>query len=235
MKKSILGLSGNQLKILAVIFMTIDHVGLYLFPGESIFRIIGRFAFPIFAYTLSEGCKYTKNRWRYFFVLLIVGVLCQVVYSYVTQSLYQNIFITLSLSVLLVYSFDFADKHKNIIGFFISSVVLLGIFYICYILPRHIGYGFAIDYGFFGVMLPVLIYMGKNKQEKLFLLSAGLLILASSLGTIQLFSICVVPIIALYNGKRGKWHMKNFFYIYYPLHLVVIYFLGIFLRSKNIL
>ncbi|MBR5809040.1 MAG: hypothetical protein IKY39_02915 [Clostridia bacterium] len=230
MRKSNLGLSGNQLKILAVIFMTIDHVGLYLFPGESIFRIIGRLAFPFFAYTFSEGCKYTKNRYRHFFVLLALGILCQAVYSYMTKSLYQNILITLALSELVIYSFDFSQKNKNIIGFFISSLALLGVFYVCYILPSKIGHGFAIDYGFFGVMLPVLVYIGKNKQEKLSLLSIGLLVLASSHGTIQLFSILSVPIIALYNGKRGKWHMKNFFYAYYPLHLVVIYFLGMFLK-----
>ena len=223
-------LSGNQLKILAVIFMTIDHVGLYLFPGVSIFRIIGRLAYPIFAYTFSEGCRYTKNKWRRFVLLFISGVLCQAVYSYAMHSLYMNILITLTLSVLVTYSLDFAQKHKNIIGFFASTVVLLGVFYICYILPGRIGYGFAIDYGFFGVMLPALIYVGKNKQEKLFLLTMGSLILASSSGTLQLYSLLAVPIIALYNGKRGKWHMKNFFYIYYPLHLVVIYFIGIFLK-----
>lgn len=230
MSKSILGLSGNQLKILAVIFMTIDHVGLYLFPGVQIFRIIGRLAFPIFAYTFSEGCKYTKNRWRHFFVLLIIGVLCQVVYSYFKNTLYQNILITLALSALVIYSLDFAQKHANIIGFLASSIVLLGTFYVCNILPGHIGHGFAIDYGFFGVMLPVLVYLGRSSQEKLFLLTAGLLILAPSLGTRQLFSLCAVPIIALYNGRRGKWKMKNFFYIYYPLHLVVIYFIGMFMK-----
>lgn len=223
-------LSGNQLKILAVIFMTIDHIGLYLFPGVSAFRIIGRLAYPIFAYTFSEGCKYTKNRWRHFFVLLIVGILCQIAYSYSMQTLYQNILITLTLSVLVIYSFDFTEKNRNIIGFFISTAVLLGIFYICYILPGKIGHGFAIDYGFFGVMLPALIYIGKNKQEKLFLLTMGSLILASSLGTLQLYSLLAVPVMGLYNGKRGKWKMKNFFYVYYPLHLVVIYLVGMFLK-----
>lgn len=230
MKKLILGLSGNQLKILAVIFMTVDHIGLTLFPGMPIFRIIGRLALPIFAFTFAEGCKYTKNKWRRFCLLSFSGALCQAVYSYAMQSLYMNILITLTLSVLVIHSIDFAQKNKNIIGFFVSSAVLLGVFYICYILPGKIGHGFAIDYGFFGVMLPVLIYMGKNKQEKISLLSIGLLVLASNIGTIQLFSLLSVPIIALYNGTRGKWRMKNFFYIYYPLHLVVIHFIGMFLK-----
>ncbi len=230
MSKSVLGLSGNQLKILAVIFMTIDHIGLHLLPGVPILRIIGRLAFPIFAFTFAEGCKYTKNRTRHFIVLCLFGVLCQAVYSYVTQSLYQNILITLALSASVIYSFDFAKKTRNFLSYTLAIAVLLLVFYICFILPSRIGRDFAIDYGFYGVMLPVLSYLGKTKQEKIFLLSMGLLILAPNLGTIQLFSLFAVPIIALYNGTRGKWRMKNFFYIYYPLHLVIIHFLGMFLK-----
>ena len=230
MSKSILGLSGNQLKILAVIFMTIDHIGLHLFPGMQIFRIIGRLAFPIFAFTFAEGCKYTKNRTRHFVVLCLFAVLCQAVYSYVTKSLYQNILITLSLSALVIYSLDFSKKTKNFFSYLLATAVMLLAFYICFILPSTIGRGFAVDYGFYGVMLPVLVYLGKTNQEKIFLLAMGLLLLAPTLGTLQLFSLLAVPVVALYNGTRGKWRMKNFFYIYYPLHLVVIYILGMFLK-----
>lgn len=235
MKKSILGLSGNQLKILAVIFMTIDHIGLHLFPSISLFRIIGRLAFPIFAFTFAEGCKYTKNRTRHLFVLCLVALLCQIVYTFAMKSLYQNILITLALSAITIYSFDFAKKTKNILGYLVAIAVLIGVFGVCCILPSIIGRGFAIDYGFYGVMLPVLIYLGKTKQEKLFLLSMGLLILAPTISTRQLFSLLSVPIIALYDGTRGKWRMKNFFYIYYPLHLVIIHLLRIFLEKQNII
>lgn len=235
MRKSILGLSGNQLKILAVIFMTVDHVGLHLFPEMQIFRVIGRLAFPIFAFTFSEGCKYTKNRTRHFLVLLIFAVLCQAVYTYAMDSMYQNILVTLALSSLVIYSFDFAKKTRNFLSYTLAIAVLLLVFSICFILPSVIGRGFAIDYGFYGVLLPVFCYLGKTKQEKIFLLSMGLLLLAPNLGTIQLFSLFAVPIIALYNGTRGKWRMKNFFYIYYPLHLVIIHLFKIFLNNANIL
>ncbi|MBQ7985640.1 MAG: hypothetical protein IJ304_00025 [Clostridia bacterium] len=235
MRKLILGLSGNQLKILAVIFMTIDHIGLHLFPGIQIFRIIGRLSFPIFAFTFAEGCKYTKNRTRHFLVLCLFAVLCQAVYTYAMNSLYQNILVTLALSALVIYAFDFAKKTRNFLSYVLAIAVLISVFFICFILPASVGRGFAIDYGFYGVMLPVLCYLGKTKQEKILLLSMGLLLLAPNIGTIQLFSLISVPIIALYNETRGKWRMKNFFYIYYPLHLVVIHFLRIFLNNQNIL
>ena len=60
------GLTGNALKIIAAISMFIDHMGLIFFPGVELFRILGRIALPIFAFMIAEGCKYTKNRLRYF-------------------------------------------------------------------------------------------------------------------------------------------------------------------------
>jgi len=233
------GLTGNQLKILAVIFMTIDHVGMMLFPMQKVFRIIGRLAFPIFAYTFAEGCKYTKNRTRHFFILCLFAVLCQVIYSYIMHNtLHQNILVTLALSAITIYSFDFAKKKGDLISYAVPALVLVGVFFICYILHAFFSRAsdFAIDYGFLGVMLPVLVYFGKDKDEKLFLLSIGLLILgASSYSIRQLLAIGAVPILALYNGKRGEMNMKYFFYIFYPLHLALIYIIGMFLVSLNIL
>ena len=59
-------LTGNALKILAAIFMTIDHIGVMLFPRMLILRIIGRLALPVFAFMIAEGCKYTRNKKKYF-------------------------------------------------------------------------------------------------------------------------------------------------------------------------
>ena len=62
-----LGLSGNALKIIACISMLVDHVGLMLLPNEIWLRYIGRIAFLIFAFLISEGCCYTKNKLKYFY------------------------------------------------------------------------------------------------------------------------------------------------------------------------
>ena len=58
--------SSSTLKLLACLFMLIDHAGLLLFPRYKIFRIIGRLAFPIFAYLIAEGCRYTRNKLKHF-------------------------------------------------------------------------------------------------------------------------------------------------------------------------
>ena len=52
----------NWLKIAATITMLIDHIGFVLFPNIVMFRIIGRLAFPLFAFQISIGFDKTKNR-----------------------------------------------------------------------------------------------------------------------------------------------------------------------------
>ena len=59
--KKFAGLTGNQLKLLALFAMTCDHVGLQLLPQFIILRIIGRLAAPLFAYMIAEGCRYTQT------------------------------------------------------------------------------------------------------------------------------------------------------------------------------
>ena len=68
------GLTGNQLKLIALITMTIDHVGMMLLPQLRILRAIGRIAFPIFAYMIAEGCRHTRNRKMIEKINALVGV-----------------------------------------------------------------------------------------------------------------------------------------------------------------
>ena len=65
MTKTAWGLSGNQLKLIALITMTIDHVGAYLLPQFTILRIIGRLSMPIYAFLIAEGCRHTHDRRKY--------------------------------------------------------------------------------------------------------------------------------------------------------------------------
>ena len=104
------GLSGNQLKLIALVTMTIDHVGMLLFPRLRILRYIGRIAFPIFAYMIAEGCHYTRNRRKYLLSMIFVAALCQVVYFFAMGSLYMSVLVTFSLSIGLIYLADYAQS-----------------------------------------------------------------------------------------------------------------------------
>ena len=69
-----------QIKLLAIITMVIDHVGLFFFPHLQIFHIIGRLAFPLFAWLIAKGAKYTENINHYLFRLFVFALLSQVQY-----------------------------------------------------------------------------------------------------------------------------------------------------------
>ena len=219
-------LSGNALKLLAALFMTIDHVGVLLLPHVIVLRILGRLALPIFAFMIAEGCRYTRNRLRYFGSVFALGVLCQIVYYLADRSLYFSILITFSLSIATIYALQDWKEQKTPR----SALVFFGAVAGVYALNRV----FAIDYGFWGCMLPVFAAaFQKTAWDRpwvnLGMLGLGLLILAADLGQIQYYALPALPLLACYNGKRGRWKLKYFFYLFYPIHLVLLQGLALLL------
>lgn len=220
-------LSGNQLKIIALITMTVDHIGMILFPGIMLFRIIGRIAFPIFAFMIAEGCRYSKNRRKYLLLMLGIAAVCQAVYLVALQSLYMCIFVTFAFSMIIIYTLDFARDKKKFWAWALAALVLLGVIFIAYVMPRKFPVrDFNIDYGLIGILVPVFIYFGRNRWEKLSLAVAILLVMCLAFRGVQWYCLMAVPFIVLYNGARGKLKMKYLFYLYYPLHLAAIYLLS---------
>lgn len=212
-------LSGNALKLLAALFMTIDHVGVLLLPHVIVLRILGRLALPIFAFMIAEGCRYTRNRMRYFGSVFALGVLCQIVYYLAERSLYFSILITFSLSIATIYALQDWKEQKTPR----SALVFFGAVAGVYALNRV----FAIDYGFWGCMLPVFAAaFQKTAWDRpwvnLGMLGLGLLVLAADLGQIQYYALPALPLLACYNGRRGRWKLKYFFYLFYPIHLVLL-------------
>ncbi|MBQ9782607.1 MAG: hypothetical protein IJW26_05470 [Clostridia bacterium] len=231
------GISGNVLKILGAIFMLIDHVGVILFPNVKVLRIIGRLAFPIFAFMIAEGCRYTKNKLRYFLTIFILGFMCQVVYYLYDKQLKMSILITFSLSILAVYSLQFVKESLfnkkygvfvKILSIIAFIAVIAGIYYLNQI--------FSIDYGFWGCLTPLFASLLvkpnnvnfkvwdviDNKFTRLIIFGIGLIILAIEMGKNQIYSLLSLLILFLYSGKKGKANLKYFFYVFYPLHLVCL-------------
>lgn len=238
-----LPLSGNMLKILAALFMTIDHIGLLFFPHESVFRIVGRLAFPIFAFMIAEGARYTKNRLKYFLQIFILGVICQIVYYIADGSLYMCILITFSLSLLILFAlkeFKIAlfEKERSGKRIALTSFLLIGAVALAYIACEYL----EIDYGFGGVLCPVFAsifdFHGVAVPEKVRILDrAWVRVLTLGLGVlihaltsslkIQIYALYAIILLMLYSGERGKYKMKYFFYLFYPLHLVLLYGLAV--------
>lgn len=210
-------LTSNQLKLLAMITMTVDHIGVQLFPGVLWLRIVGRLAFPIYAYLIAEGCAHTRDRKKYLLQIAGLALLCQLVYFFAMGSLFQCILVTFTLSILTVFAIE-----SPVIWH--APAALLAVLFFTELLPLLLSHtDYAVDYGLWGVLLPVAVYLGKTRKQKLTLTVIALTLLALGLGGIQWYSLLALLPLALYNGQRGKWKLKWLFYLYYPLHLAAIY------------
>ena len=213
------GLSGNMLKLMGAAAMLLDHMGLMFFPGNEMFRILGRLAFPIFAFMIAEGAKYTRNRRRYLGQLLALATSCQAVYFLVDGSLYLSVLFTFSLSLGMIFALQNWKRQPSTVSFvlFLASVGAT------WALNRI----FTIDYGFFGCTVPVFAALPHGtkfdrKEISTACLGLGLLLLAWDIGAWQIWSLAALPLLLLYSGQRGKYRMKYFFYIFYPAHLALL-------------
>ena len=152
-------LTKNQLKILAMVCMTIDHIGAAFFPQAVWLRVIGRLAFPLFSYCIVEGCRYTRNKARYFGSVFACGAVCVIAFL-PFGGFYGNALITLSLSILLLYGVE-AWKSSGKLRFLALTAALAAVFYLlCRTVP--------IDYGFAGVLLPLYAEIGRLFWERVF-------------------------------------------------------------------
>ena len=223
-------LNNNQLKIIAMVTMLIDHIGVGLFSNVLFFRIIGRISFPIFAYMIAEGCTYTRKRASYLGKIALLGVGCQLVYAIAMQDFYQGILITFSLSILTIYAIDGLLRNSNAASAGIVVATLGAVVFLTMIAPEiWKKYGFGVDYGILGVLFPVAVYYAKEKRGKLMATVLMMLSMGVGLGGVQWYAFLAFPFLLVYNGKRGTRNLKYLFYIFYPSHLVLIYLLGLLL------
>ena len=211
------GLNGNVLKIIALVAMTFDHVGKVFFPETYLFNIIGRIAYPIFAFMIAEGCYYTRHKARYFSLVFGVGVLCFLGVLLAFGQVYLNILITFSFSIAIIFSLNYAIKNKKFYLFILPALIIFSSALISYCFID------VLDYGFFGVLIPVAIYFCKDFRLKLVALAWGLLLLGLTYGDVQWYAFLSLLFIMFYDGTRGKLNLKYLFYVYYPLHFVAIY------------
>lgn len=219
------------LKLIAIITMFIDHLGYVINNGDSsTFNIIGRIAFPIFAFQISEGYIHTKNLKKYFLRLFLFALISQIPFMLFTSIInnykfHLNIMFTLLWGLLSIYIYDKCyNKFLKIILFYI-------IFFVACCLP--------LDYGLYGVAIILIFYIFKNnfKFACIFFILANLIkympqyIVSHNLKIIYYFIFTSIPILffAYYNGKKGK-DTKYLLYLFYPIHLLLLYAVSLIIK-----
>lgn len=210
-EKTIKCLDNFTLKMLAILSMLIDHVGYIFFPGETIFRAIGRVAFPIFCFLLVEGFHHTRSHVDYLIRLSIFALLSEIPFDLAFFGTmfnwqHQNVFITLALGLISIFCLEEMNNRRR----FIFPLIL----------TWAVAYFVHSDYGLGGVVLICMFYMTRNTPwTQLFLCT---FILYIFFGSFELYGVFAMIPIGLYNGKRGA-SAKMVFYWFYPLHLLLLY------------
>lgn len=197
------GKRNDYLKLLAIMTMLIDHVGYLFFPKHVFFRVIGRVSFPIFAYLISRGYKYTSNLERYLHRLLLLGIFSQLPYILVFKS-GANIFFTLVLGLMSIYCFD----KINFVGLFICIVL-------SYILP--------VSYGIYGVftILAFHVFQESRVYTSITFSILTFIYFLHYNAYIQFFSIFSLFFI-FKEWKSSIQINKHFSYFVYPIHLFIL-------------
>lgn len=250
------GLSAATLKWIAAAAMTLDHIGLWCsllgYSGIGLpLRIIGRIAAPVFLFLLTESLRHTSSRYRYLLRLWLGAVLHGAVGLLLSRLTGEtmwlgNIFPTLFYTALTVTSIDALRKNRAFLPLLLlAAVIALGVLcdgsLLSLLFPRLT----EVEYSLLFVLLGVGWYYGKERARQLllflFLCLLSVLIpsghpLITALGFSPLFystqgwMLLALPLIALYNGERGR-APRAFFYWYYPLHQYVLLFFAILIKS----
>ena len=228
-------LNSNSLKLIAILAMTIDHVADLIYPGMPnniicvIMHLIGRLTAPIMFFFICEGFFYTKNLKKYISRLFIFSIISHFAYCFAfgtnfipfsTGEIFNqtSIMWTLAWSVVALYiaygDTKLKEWHKYVLIILLNLVT------------------FSADWSSIGLMIIVSMYEYRgnlNKQMGNMILWSLIYIIVSFIfvnkvyALVQLGIILVYPLLKLYDGTKGnlKW-MKWFFYVYYPLHLIII-------------
>lgn len=236
-------LNANQLKLIAIIAMTVDHVAWAMFDGYPtallplVMHIIGRLTCPIMCYFIAEGYHYTRNINKYTLRLFIFALISHFAYIFASNDFvdfrsfipfYYGSFLnqtsvmwSLAWGLVMLRIVD-SKRIKSI------NKVLLVILICIITLPS--------DWSCIAALCIMAIGTNRDDFRKqmfwmIFYVALYSLVYFFAIdkvyGVMQMGVVFSIPVIAMYNGSRGKnpkfnKFMKWFFYIFYLAHLFVI-------------
>lgn len=209
------------LKLIALITMIIDHYGAIFQRGIIEYRIVGRLAFPIYAFLLVEGYFHTRDIKKYASRLLLFAFISEIPFDLAftgrIEFTHQNIFFTLFIGLMAMYFMDkVEDKNSKKTLVAMLAMISATILYV--------------DYSFIGIVYILAFYFTRGMGKKERIVKVGLIFLVVNLalvGYTQQFAIFSLILIYFYNGELGPRNklLQTFFYLMYPLHLLIFYFI----------
>lgn len=240
------GITSFALKIIAISLMVCDHASVVFIPNEYTWlRVLGRIAFPIFAFMIAEGASKTRSIPKYMARLAIFGVVSEVPFDLallsggekVFDNSGSNVYFTLLFGLLAIYCI------RNLKG----KLQILAPFGV--LLSLAAAWLMSTDYGVTGVASIVIFYFATTSKKTFKIILSVLAISVAcfhitgfpgiyasgieSVSDVIHFNILEVPaflslpIILNYHGDRGKKMNKYFFYAFYPAHIMLLYLINL--------
>jgi len=238
-----IGLTANTLKMIAIITMTIDHIAWTLFPGFQTgalplsMHLIGRLTAPIFMFFIVEGYYHTRNIKKYISRMFLFALISHVPFAiYVGNS-------------IIPFKDGLFEQTSIIWGFLMGLIALFVwkstglklwlkglIICVCVILALPANWSVPTV---FAILFMGINYGNFKKQMiwltiSIFIYSVVYIFVFDTVyGVLQMGIVLAIPVLACYKGKRGTWKaMKWIFYVYYPLHLLILGLIRILILEK---
>lgn len=221
-----LTLNAFQLKMIAILAMVMDHVGLVFFPSFLPFRVVGRLTAPIMAFFIAEGYTKTRNIMRYMLRLFVFALISMLPYVYVFGQSPFNILFDLLLGLVVIHFSQSLHKEYQkwalvavaaILAFILQSDGRLGISTLVYLFYR-----FREDRRKI-ILSMSLLYFGVLVASAITSIAVGqMAVLGQGSFWLRPLSLLSLLLLFRYHGERGP-SLKYFFYAFYPLHLLIIY------------
>ena len=248
------GLTASQLKKTALVCMAIDHAAVGLIEQSGLasgaawslcgtaMRLVGRVAFPVFAFMIAEGAVHTKDRKRYALRLFFLALVSEIPFNLVAGGTWlfpedQNTVFTLLLGLLAIWFGDLlcgfgpgsagenGAKTRNRRQNPEWQQVLAGygpyVRLIAAIPFALAAYVCRTDYDLLGVMLIVILYTFRTESQLRTAISC-MILLCMYMNLYSIAACVAISLINRYNGQKGRGSGK-LFYVFYPLHLLVIW------------
>ena len=233
------GLNHDQLLLLAMAFMLLDHLWATVISGQLWLTCVGRMAFPIFAFLIGEGYAHTHDWKKYAKRLFWFGVISEIpfnlmIFSFPVFPFHQNVMFTLLLGLLAIRFLEVSrNTRKEEVGKRAKNAALC---LLCVLLGSLL----MTDYGATGVLMVLLLWSSRNLPHCREFQLAGMVLLnlfadgqtiPLTLGSfvwempLQAFALLALVWIWLYNGQKGRGGkaFQYFGYAFYPVHMLVLF------------
>lgn len=235
------GLNANQLRFLALLFMLLDHMWATIIADQMWMTCVGRMAFPIFAFQISEGVLHTSDVRRYGKRLLIFALIAEIPFNLMVAGgwifpFHQNVLFTLLLGLAAIWALERARRDPGAKKW--AQALLTAA--LCLLLGA-IG---MVDYGMAGVATVILFYLARGFKGARLVQLAGMIFMncyvLAGMGlefTLfgkefifpqQGFALGALLFIWLYNGEKGSSNkvLQYAAYAFYPAHALILYLLS---------